>query len=69
MLNNNLYAYFAQNFLKYPKRDFLSSDHGSIKFENIHEETGLYVAMFSNMGISKGDRVVVQVEKSIEAVL
>ena len=69
MVNNNLYAYFAKNFLKYPKRDFLSSDHGSIKFENIHEETGLYVAMFSNMGISKGDRVVVQVEKSIEAVL
>ena len=69
MVNNNLYAYFAKNFLKYPKRDFLSSDHGSIKFENIHEETGLYVAMFSNMGISKGDRVVAQVEKSVEAVL
>jgi malonyl-CoA/methylmalonyl-CoA synthetase len=69
MVNNNLYTHFAKNFLKYPKRDFLSSDHGSVKFENIHEETGFYVAMFSNIGISKGDRVVVQVDKSIEAVL
>ena len=39
MVNNNLYAYFAKNFLKYPKRDFLSSDHGSIKFENIPLES------------------------------
>lgn len=69
MVNSNLYKYFAKNFFKYPKRDFLTSDYSSIKFENIHEETGRYITMFSNMGISKGDRVVVQVEKSIESVL
>ena len=69
MGNSNLYTYFAKNFLKHPKRDFLKSDYGSIQFENIHKETGRYISMFLNMGISKGDRVVAQVEKSIEAVL
>ena len=69
MGNSNLYTYFAKNFLKHPKRDFLKSDYGSIQFENIHKETGRYISMFIDMGISKGDRVVAQVEKSIEAVL
>ena len=69
MLNKNLYTNFQEKFLKHSNRLFLESDHGTLKFDEIQEQTGLYVSLFKQMGIVKGDRVVVQVEKSIEAVL
>ena len=69
MINKNLYTYFEQKFLKYSNRSFLISDHGTLKYNEIHTETGRYVSMFTKMQINKGDRIVVQVEKSIESVL
>ena len=69
MINKNLYTYFEQKFLRYNNRSFLVSDHGTLKYDEIHNETGRYVSMFTEMQINKGDRIVVQVEKSIEAVL
>ena len=69
MINKNLYTYFEQKFLRYSNRSFLVSDHGTLKYDEIHNETGRYVSMFTEMQINKGDRIVVQVEKSIEAVL
>lgn len=69
MANKNLYTYFEQGFSNHKDRSFLVSDHGTIKYGEIHDKTGRYVSMFSEMNIVKGDRIVVQVEKSIEAVL
>ena len=69
MINKNLYTYFEQKFLRYSNRSFLVSDHRTFKYDEIHNETGRYVSMFTEMQINKGDRIVVQVEKSIEAVL
>jgi len=69
MINKNLYTYFEQKFLRYSNRSFLVSDHGTLKYDGIHNETGRYVSMFIKMQIKKGDRIVVQVEKSIESVL
>ena len=69
MINKNLYTYFEQNFLRYRNRAFLVSDHRTLKYDEIHNETGRYVSMFTKMQIKKGDRIVVQVEKSIESVL
>jgi malonyl-CoA/methylmalonyl-CoA synthetase len=69
MINKNLYTYFEQNFLKYRNRSFLVSNHRTLKYDEIHNETGRYVSMFTKMQINKGDRIVVQVEKSIESVL
>ena len=69
MINKNLYTYFEQKFLKYSNRSFLISDHGTLKYNEIHTETGRYVSMFTKMQVNKGDRIVVQVEKSIESVL
>ena len=69
MLNKNLYTNFQEKFLKHSNRLFLESDHGTLMYNEIHGRTGLYVSLFEQMGIVKGDRVVVQVEKSIEAVL
>ncbi len=69
MINKNLYTYFEQNFLRYKNRLFLVSDHRTLKYDEIQNETGRYVSMFTKMQIKKGDRIVVQVEKSIESVL
>jgi len=69
MINKNLYTYFEQKFLRYSNRSFLVSDHRTLRYDEIHNETGRYVLMFTEMQINKGDRIVVQVEKSIEAVL
>jgi len=69
MINKNLYTYFEQKFLRYSNRSFLVSDHRTLRYDEIHNETGRYVSMFTEMQINKGDRIVVQVEKSIEAVL
>ena len=69
MVNENLYKHFEKNFSKYPEREFLRSDHGSLRFDDIDEVTGLYITLFSKIGISKGDRIVVQVEKSIDSVI
>ena len=69
MINKNLYTYFEQKFLRYSNRSFLVSDHRTLRYDEIHNETGRYVSMFIKMQINKGDRIVVQVEKSIEAVL
>ena len=69
MNNKNLYTYFEREFLKYHNRSFLVSEYRTLKYNEIQAETGRYVSMFAAMGIVKGDRIVVQVEKSIEAVL
>ena len=68
MNNKNLYTYFEREFLKYHNRSFLVSEYRTLKYNKIQAETGRYVSMFAAMGIVKGDRIVVQVEKSIEAV-
>jgi malonyl-CoA/methylmalonyl-CoA synthetase len=68
--NANLYIPFYEAMKKSADIDFLRVPAGpSLGYDETHARCGQYQAALAAAGVRKGDRVVVQVEKSIEAVL
>ena len=68
--NSNLYLMFSEAMSGSADIDFLQIPNGpSLKYGDTEEESGRIQAALASLGVSKGDRVVVQVGKSIEAVL
>ena len=68
--NSNLYLLFRDAISASNDIDFLHVPGGpSLKYSNTNEECGRFHAALASLGVSKGDRVVVQVGKSIESVL
>ena len=68
--NSNLYLLFRDAISASNDIDFLHVPGGpSLKYSNTNEECGRFHAALASLGVSKGDRVVVQVRKSIESVL
>ena len=68
--NNNLYLLFSEAISASDDIDFLHVPHGpSLKYRDTDEASGRFHAALESLGITKGDRVVVQVAKSIESVL
>ena len=67
--NENLYKLFQARFPKDSVACFLKHDRGITSFADLDSESGRYSAVLKDCGVVKGDRVVVQVEKSPEAVL
>jgi malonyl-CoA/methylmalonyl-CoA synthetase len=54
----------------YPQRVFLRTSAGrQLSYATLHGESGRFAAAFAQRGVVPGDRVAVQVEKSLEAVL
>lgn len=69
-MNGNLYATFQDAFADRLDSVFLDSPAtGNLTFRELDEATARYGAVLSSHGIEPGDRVVVQVSKSVEAVI
>lgn len=70
MSNENLYALFRQRFPDDVEAVFLDGvDDRSLLYGSLDERTGKLLTVLRDNDVGKGDRVVVQVDKSIEAVL
>ena len=70
MTNANLYTLFEQRFPNNPDALFLDSVDGrQLRYSEIPARSGRMLSLLQQRGVKKGDRVVVQVDKSIEAVL
>ena len=65
----NTYAYFAHRFLQSPTQIFLKANSGeTFSYTDVEWETARYANFLVNLGLKTGDRIVVQVEKSPQAV-
>jgi malonyl-CoA/methylmalonyl-CoA synthetase len=70
MSNANLYALFLERFPSDRDAVFLdASDGRQLRYVEIPGQTGRMLSVLQQLGVEKGDRVVVQVDKSIEAVM
>lgn len=70
MSNANLYTLFEQRFPNDTEAMFLDSVDGrQLRYSEIPRRSGKILSLLQQRGVKKGDRVVVQVDKSIEAVL
>ena len=69
MLDQNLYSCFQDRRPADPGALFLRGDRRSLAYADLDTETGCYAAALTACGVSPGDRVVVQVGKSVEFVL
>ncbi|HCS90828.1 MAG TPA: malonyl-CoA synthase, partial [Chromatiaceae bacterium] len=70
MSNANLYALFRDRFPNDPNALFLdAADAGRLHYAEVSEQTAQMVALLRQLGVQKADRVVVQVDKSIHAVM
>ena len=70
MTDANLYRLFLERFPSDPTAVFLDGlDGRQLRYSEVSERCGQMLGLLQQSGVQKGDRVVVQVEKSIEAVL
>ncbi|HDH16535.1 MAG TPA: malonyl-CoA synthase, partial [Gammaproteobacteria bacterium] len=69
MSNKNLYTLFLKHSPKDGNAVFLDVVDGrNLTYTELHTQTGQMLNLLTQKGVLKGDRVVVQVDKSIEAV-
>ncbi|MEH6628408.1 MAG: malonyl-CoA synthase [Motiliproteus sp.] len=69
MQNNNLYETFRSRFPKQKDTVFLEHERGLLKYQDLDADTGKVHALLQQLGVVKGERVLVQVDKSAEAVV
>jgi len=69
MSNSNIYELFYSKFPSDPEAVFLEHEQGSLLYSQVENETGKLAGLLKQLGVKKGDRVIVQVDKSAEAVL
>ncbi|KKK63587.1 hypothetical protein LCGC14_2992790, partial [marine sediment metagenome] len=69
MNNSNIYELFRSRFPADTEAVFLEHERGSLLYGQIQNETGQLTALLKQLGVKKGDRIIVQVDKSAEAVL
>jgi malonyl-CoA/methylmalonyl-CoA synthetase len=68
-MNNNIYKLFQSKFPADTKAVFLEHEQGNLLYSQIENETGQLTGLLKQLGVQKGARIIVQVEKSAEAVL
>ncbi len=70
MSNENLYTLIRSRFPADPATVFLETDAGrTLSYGETDAETARLAGMLKGLGVAKGDRVIVQVHKSVEAVV
>ena len=69
MTHQNLYTVFQERFPTDPEAVFLDADRRTLRYSDVDAESGRFLAVLTSCGVVPGDRVFMQVEKSIEAVL
>jgi malonyl-CoA/methylmalonyl-CoA synthetase len=68
--NSNLYSLFLERFPDDVNALFLDDVNGrQLRYSEIQLSSGQMLSLLQQLGVQKGDRVVVQTDKSIEAVL
>ncbi len=65
----NLYSLFRSRFPSDPQAVFLQHDRGRFKYADLDRQSGKIVSLFQQLGLHKGERLLVQVDKSAEAVV
>ncbi|MCB1725191.1 MAG: malonyl-CoA synthase [Gammaproteobacteria bacterium] len=69
MSNANLYTLFRERFPADPEALFLDDVGGrSLRYADVDRHSGRLLRVLQQCGVGKGDRVVVQVDKSVDAV-
>jgi malonyl-CoA/methylmalonyl-CoA synthetase len=69
-MNQNLYALFESRFPKDRSEPLLLlEDGGAISYADADAGSARYAALLAGLGLAPGERVAVQVEKSVEALL
>lgn len=63
-MNANIYELFTSRFPADKRSVFLRSDSGIYSYEDLHRESARYARFFTELGLTKGDRVAVQVDKT-----
>ena len=67
---NNIYAIFAERFLRNPQQICIETESGkTYSYADVEKETARMARFFVSLGANKGDRLAAQVEKSPEALL
>jgi malonyl-CoA/methylmalonyl-CoA synthetase len=69
MDNANLYALFRSRFPEDDTTFLEATDGRRLAYAEVDDETGKLVSLLKELGVRKGDRVIVQVDKSPTAVL
>ncbi|MCF6316456.1 MAG: malonyl-CoA synthase [Marinosulfonomonas sp.] len=69
MPNANLYALFASRFPPDRSAPFLEHARGITSFAQLDDQSARIAAVLKSRGAAKGDRIIVQVDKSPEAVM
>lgn len=69
MTNQNLYTCFQSRFPTDPEAIFLRGDRRRLKYSEVDPESGRFLSVLKSCGVVPGDRVFMQVDKSVEAVL
>ena len=69
-MSDNIYDLFRSRFPKDRTRPFIETEDGGIlTYGGLDEAVGRYARLLSDLGVAKGDRVAVQVEKSAENIV
>jgi malonyl-CoA/methylmalonyl-CoA synthetase len=69
-VNENLYNRLRERFPRDLSQTFLETEAGvSYSYQDLDRQTAIYAAFLTEKGLTKGDRVVAQVEKSPQALL
>ncbi|WP_271274309.1 malonate--CoA ligase [Aliamphritea hakodatensis] len=68
-MNKNIYALFESRFPDDSAAVFLEHPRGNLLYSEIDSMTGRLSGLLRKLGVSKGDRIIMQVDKSPEAVM
>lgn len=67
-MSDNLYALFQERFHDHLSRPFIETEQGEIfKYHDVERESARLASFLTSLGIKKGDRVAVQVDKTPQA--
>ena len=68
--SDNIFDLFRSRFPADRSRPFAELDDGKVvTYGDLEEQTGRYARLLADLGLKKGDRVAVQVEKSVENII
>ena len=67
-MSDNLYALFQERFHEHLSRPFIETEQGEVfKYQDVERESARVARLLTSLGVKKGDRVAVQVDKTPQA--